>query len=181
MRRLIALSLLALLLPFSAYCKRAEDFSLDISLIRGERSRDSHSQATHITLNGRELVYEKSYRGYRGGARSEPVKKSFKIKDEDVERLKKIVLDNSLLTSDSLEVEGAQGGVRQFFELALNINLNGKKSSIEISAPRSATEIKEKPVYVRANALLDAVYKILAEQDKEIGYENRDLIDDKTR
>lgn len=179
MRRLIALSLLALLLPFSAYCKRAEDFSLDISLTRGERSRDSHSQTTRITLKGRELVYEKSYRGYNGGARSAPVKKSFTIKDEDVGRLKKIVLDNNLLTSDSLEVEGATGGVRQFFELALNINLGGKKSSIEVSAPRSATEIKDKPSYRNANALLDAVYTLLVEQDKEIGYENRDLISDR--
>jgi hypothetical protein len=177
MRRLIALALLTFLLPLAVQGNRPDDFSLNISLTRGERSRDSHSQTTRITLKGRELVYEKSYAGYRG-ARSVPVKKSFRITDEDVEGLKKLVRENDLLTSDALKVAGADSGVRRYFELKLNVNLDGKKSSIEIYAPRSAEEIKEKAAYRKAYALLDAVYKILARQDKEIGYENRDLINE---
>jgi hypothetical protein len=176
MRRLIAFILFTLLLPFAAHGHGPDDFSLNISLTRSERSRDSHSQTSRITLKGRALVYEKSYSGYRGGARSVPIKKSFKLSDEDVESLKKLVRDENLLASDSLEVPGAGGGVRRYFQIALGINLDGKKSTIEISGPRNATEIKEKPAYRKANALLDAVYKILVEQDKEIGYENRDLI-----
>lgn len=177
MRRKISFILLITLLPLAVQARGANDFSLSISVTRGERSRDSHSQTTHITLKGRELVYEKSYSGYRGGARSTPVKKSFRITDEDVEQLKKLVRDGNLLTSDKLEVEGAQGGVRRYFEIALNINLDGKKSSVEISGPRSATEIREKKIFKNANALLDAIYKLMVEQDKEIGYENRDLIE----
>lgn len=176
MRRLIALSLLALLLPFAARGGlQPEDFYLSLSLTRGERSRDSHSQTTRITLKGLELLYEKSYRGYRG-ARSVPVKKSFRIKQEQAEGLKRLVRENDLLTSDAVALAGAESGVRRYFEIALRINLDGKTSSIEISAPRSATEIREKPAYRKADALVDAVYKILSELDKEIGYENRDLI-----
>jgi hypothetical protein len=175
MRRLIALTLLALL-PLVVYSGRPDDFSLSATVTRGERSRDSHSQTTRITLKGRELLYEKSYSGFRGGARSAPVKKSFRVKDEDVELLKKLVRDNELLTSDTLAVEEASGGVRRYFEIELNVNQNGKKSSIEISGPRSASEIREKKLYQRADALLDALYKLLTERDKEIGYENRDLI-----
>lgn len=181
MRRLIALILLTFLLPLLAHANKPDDFSLSIILTRGERSRDSHSQTTRITLQGSELVYEKSYSGFRGGARSVPVKKSFKIKDEDLAELKKLVSENGLLNSDALAVAGEASGVRRYFELTLNINLDGKKSSIEISGPRSASEIKEKKIYRKANALLDAVYKLLVEQDKEIGYENRDLIDDGAR
>lgn len=179
MRGLLALSILALLLPFSTSAAAPDDFSLNISLTRGERSRDSHSQTTRITLKGRELVYEKSYSGFRGGARSAPLKKTFRLGDAEVEALKKLVRDNDLLASDKLEVESEAGGIRRYFELALNVNLDGKKSSIEISGPRTAVEIREKPAYRKANALLDAVYKILSAQDKEIGYENRDLIIDK--
>lgn len=175
-KRLIVLSLLALLLPFAAHGRKPDDFSLGISLTRGERSRDSHSQTTRITLKGRELLYEKSYSGYRGGARSVPVRKSFRIRNEDVKHLKKLVRDEDLLTSDTLAVAGAGGGIRRYFEIVLNINLDGKKSYIEISAPRNATEIKEKRAYRKSYALLDAVYKILSDLDKEIGYENRDLI-----
>ena len=174
MRRLILLTLFSLLLPFAVAARGPEDFSLNISVTRGERSRDSHSQTTRITLNGRELLYEKSYRGARG--KTAPVRKSFKITGEDVEKLKKLIRENELLNSDQLAVAGADSGIRRYFEIALAISLDGKKSSIEIAGPRNATEIKEKQIYRRANALLDAVYAILSAQDKEIGYENRDLI-----
>ncbi|HEX8747724.1 MAG TPA: hypothetical protein VF717_11040 [Pyrinomonadaceae bacterium] len=166
---------MALLLPFAVDGRGPEDFSFSISLTRGERSRDSHSQTTRITLKGQELLYEKSYAG-RGGSRSVPVRKSFRLRDEELEQLKKLVRDNELLTSDTLAAAEAESGVSRYFRIALNINLGGRKSSIEVSGPRNATEIKEKRAYQKANALLDAVYKILAERDKEIGYENRDLI-----
>jgi hypothetical protein len=178
MRRLIALSLLALLLPLATEGLGADDFSLSISLTRGERSRDSHSQTTRITLKGRELLYEKSYSGYRGGARSVPVRKSFTLKEEDLELLKKLVRDSDLLTTDALALAEAEGGIRRYFQIAMRINLDGKKSSIEVSGSREATEIREKQVFRRASALLDALYRILAGQDKEIAYENRDLIID---
>jgi hypothetical protein len=175
MRRLIALSILALLLPFAADGRKPEGFSFGISLTRGERSRDSHSQTTRITLKGQELLYEKSYTG-RGGSRSVPVRKSFRLRDEELEQLKKLVRDTELLKSDTLSAPEGESGMRRYFRIALNINLDGQKSYIEISGPRNATEIKEKRIFQKANTLLDAVYKILSEQDKEIGYENRDLI-----
>ena len=175
MRRLIALSLLALLLPFTAHGRKPDDFSLSISLTRGERSRDSHSQTTRITLRGRELVYEKSYSGYRG-ARSVPVRKSFRIKDEDLERLKELVRKGEFPDSYEFAVKDEERGVRRYFALKLDINLDGRKSSIEINGPRNASQIKEKAAYQKANALMEAVYKILGALDKEIGYENRDLI-----
>lgn len=175
MRRLIALSLLALLLSPAAVGGGQDGFSLSISLTRGERSRDSHSQTTRITLRGRELLYEKSYSGRRG-PRSLPVSKSFSLRDEDVEHLKRLVRDNDLLMSDNLSAAVGESGVRRYFEIVLDINLDGKKSDIKISGPQSATAIREKQAYRRANALLDGVYKILAEHDKEIGYENRDVI-----
>jgi hypothetical protein len=178
MGRLIVLSLLTLLIPFAAGSQGADDFSLNISLTRGERSRDSHSQTTRMTLKGRELLYEKSYSGYRGGARSVPVRKSFTLREEDLELLKKLVRDNDLLTTDALALAEAEGGIRRYFQIAMKINLDGKKSSIEVSGSREAADLKGKQVFQRANALLEAVYRILAGQDKEIAYENRDLIID---
>lgn len=176
MRRPIALILLTILLPLAAHARKPDDFSLSITLTRGERSRDSHSQTTRITLKERELIYEKSYSGFRGGARSAPVKKRFKIRGEDLEQLKKMVRESNLPDSFELSLTNEESGVRRYFELALNLNLDGKKSSIEISGPRNATQIKEKDVYLKTNALVDAVYRLMVEQDKEIGYENRDLI-----
>jgi hypothetical protein len=179
MRRLIALSLAALLLPFAAPAQRRDDFSLDISLTRGERSRDSHSQTTRITLKGSELVYEKSYSGFRGGARSSPVRKTFRLKDEERERLKELVRDKEFPAAYEFAVPEEGGGVRRYFELKLNILLGGKKSSLAFAGPRDSSRFKEQAGFRKADALLDAVYTLLAEQDKEIPYENRDLISDR--
>jgi hypothetical protein len=175
MTRIILLMLVATLAFIAARAHTADDLSLSISLTRGERSRDSHSQTTRITLKGDELLYEKSYRG-RGGARSVPVRKSFRIGEEDRERLKKLIRESNLPDTYELAVPEAESGISRYFAIALNVSLGGKKSSVEISGPRSRTDIREKPAYLKADAVLDAVYKLLAERDKEIGYENRDLI-----
>jgi hypothetical protein len=179
MRRLIALSLLALLLPFTAPAHRPDDFSLSLSLTRGERSRDSHSQTTRITLKGSELLYEKSYSGFRGGARSVPVKKTFRLRDEDRERLKKLVRDKEFPELYEFSVADEPAGVRRYFELKLNVTLDGKRSSIVVAGPRTSSRFKEQANFQKTDALLDALYTILAQQDKEIGYENRDLISDR--
>lgn len=180
MRRLVIFTLLILLLPLLAHAQKADDFSLDISLVRGERSRDSHSQTTRITLRGSELVYEKSYRGARG-ARTRPVRKSFNIQSGEREELKKIVRASDLPEAYESAVAEADSGVRRYFELTLITSLGGKKSSIKLYGPRGAagaTPFKDKPAYQKARVVIDAVYKILVGRDKDIGYENRDLIDD---
>ena len=173
----IALSLLLLFVSLmTAYGHRKpDDFSLNISLTRGESSRDSHSETITITVNGSELVYEKRYRGFRASTRT-PVRKVFSIKNEDLKRLKTLIIDNNLLSTDALAVAGKTGGVRRYFEITLDITLDGKKGSIKISGPRDASEIKTKSIYKRTDALVEAVYKIIASRSEAIGYENRGLI-----
>lgn len=180
MLRLFALSLAALLLlSLTAPAQRPDDFSLDITLTRGERSRDSHSQTTRITLRGNELLYEKSYAGFRGGARTAPVKKSFRLREEDRERLKKLVRDKEFSEDYEFVVADEEAGIRRYFDLKLNITLDGKKSVGHFYGPRASSRFKEQSNFLKADALLDALYTILAAQDKEIGYENRDLVSDR--
>jgi hypothetical protein len=180
MRRLFALSLATLLLlSLTASARRPDDFSLNITLTRGERSRDSHSQTTRITLRGSELLYEKTYTGFRGGARSAPVKKSFRLSDEERERLKKLVRDRAFPEAYDFSVAEEESGIRRYFELKLNMTLDGKKSVINVSGPRTSSRFKEQENFQKAYALLDAVYTILSARDKEIAYENRDLISDR--
>jgi hypothetical protein len=169
--------LIVTLACFAAQAYGADDFSLDISLTRGERSRDSHSQTTRITLRGDELLYEKSYRG-RGGARTVPVRKSFRIGDEERERLKKLLRESELPVTYKLAEAEAESGLRRYFALILNVSLDGKKSAIDIYGPRNGTRISEQPAYLKAQAVLDGVYKLLSERDREIGYENRELIEE---
>jgi hypothetical protein len=180
MRRLFALSLAALLLlSFNALAQRPDDFSLNITLTRGERSRDSHSQTTRITLKGSELLYEKTYTGFRGGARSAPVKKSFRLSDEERERLKKLVRDREFPEAYEFLAAEEESGIRRYFELKLNMTLDGNKTVMNIAGPRTSQRFREQANFQKADALLDAVYTILTARDKEIGFENRDLISDR--
>ena len=175
MKRFIPLLLLSLLvLSTNVDAQKRDELSLNISLTRGEHSRDSHSQTTKILLKGRELVYEKSSTGFRAGA---PVKKSFTIKDEDVTQLEKLIGEQNLLVTDTLAVAlEPGGGFRTYFKINVQIELDGQKSAIAISGPRRNAGIKEKTIYRQTDALLEAVYKIINEQDADIGYENRGLV-----
>ena len=175
MKKFIPLLLLSLLaLSTTLYAQKRDELSLNISLTRGEHSRDSHSQTTKITLQGRELVYEKSSTGFRA---REPVKKSFTVSDEDIAQLKKLIREQNLLVTDTLAVAlEPGGGFRTYFKINVQIELDGQKSAIAISGPRRDSGIKEKNIYRQTNALLEAVYKIINEQDADIGYENRGLV-----
>jgi hypothetical protein len=177
MRSCIAFVLLSLTLSAAApRSKPNNDLYIYVSLTRAERSKDSNSRRTTITLDGRKIVYEKVYQGY-GRNKREPVHKEFTIKDEDVLRLGKLVRDHDLLVSNSLKHTGAGGGGFVSFEISLDVRAGGKRSHIEISWTGKAAGIKEEKLYTDARALLEEIFRILDAQDEELGGEGKLVID----
>jgi hypothetical protein len=174
MRSLIACILIVLTLHVAAESKKpASDLYINVSLTRAERSKDSHSRRTNITVSGDKIVYERVYQGYRRN-KIAPVEKEFAIKDEDVRRLENLVIEHNLLTPDSLELPSTGGGLI-YFEILLDVRLGGKKSHIGISGPSKAAGIKDQRLYKDSRALLEEIFRIISAQDDEISYEN-DLV-----
>jgi hypothetical protein len=174
--RLFIASILLILLPTVAAPKRlADDLYIYVSLLKSEKSRDSNSRQTRITVNGEKIVYERVYRGYRQNKR-EPVHKEFTIKEEDVRRLENLIRDGNLLASDSLKYPDRGVGF-VYFEISMDARLGGKQSHVEISGPSKAAGIKDKKLYKNTKALLEEIFRILNAQDEEISYE-ADLVNE---
>lgn len=171
---LIALILLFSTVPaVAARSGAASDLYVSISLTKIERSRDSSSRRTNITVSGDDVVYERTYRG-SGRDRLEHVRKEFKITGEEIKRLEKIVRDQDLLTSGSLEYP-ATGGGYMYFEISLDVRLDGKQARIEMSGPSKAAGVRDEKLFKNSNALLEEIFRIINAQDKEVRDED-DLI-----
>lgn len=151
------------------------DLYIYVSLIRVERSKDSNSRRTTITLNGDKVVYEKAYQGYRRN-KIEPVRKEFVILNEDVKRLEKLIKDHNLLVSDSLRYP-TEGRGFVSFEISLDVRSGGKQSRIVISGPNRIRGIKDQKLYMNTRALLDELFRLLLARDEEITAEG-DLVSD---
>lgn len=170
MKKVVTLSLLLLCsfsIPSSGAAK--DGFTLSLSLVIGERSRDSHAETAIITLVGDQLVYEQTYSGF-GASKREPVRKEFELKGSEISRLKSLIKEKNLLGSGGLKFTPA-GGQSAYFEMNIKITLKGIIATQELSGPRRAMNIKEERVYQKSVALLRELYRIINLRDKEINYQ----------
>lgn len=145
------------------------DFKIAASLTAGERSKDSSSQTTTISVNAKGIVWEETSSG--GGRNREPAveRKELKLTDADRDALLKVIRDNGLLVSDSITLP--QLTPTFYFEINISIGLDGKKGLIGISGPRSASEITEQKLYKRSLLLLKELHRIIHAQDPSVDFE----------
>ncbi len=170
MKKLVALALLLCAYPSFAGIERADALSLQITIIRGERSRDSNSATTMITINGETVVYKKTYGG-RSRGRIPDETKEFKLKAEDQRNLVKLIKDRNLLRTDSIEREQNVSGMYLYFELSIKSSLNKSTGSIYIKGSRKATDLKEEKLYKDAVALIEEIYAIIHRTDERVVHE----------
>jgi hypothetical protein len=169
MKKIFILALLLCSVSFPASGGEKDRLTLSLSLTTGERSRDSHSQTTMITLVGDVLAYEQTFSGY-GGASRAPVRREFKLKGSEIDRLKSLIKEKNLLGSGGLKFTPA-AGQSTYFELTIKVTLKGIIATQELSGPRRAENIKQERVYQKSVALMQELYRIMNLRDKELGYE----------
>ncbi len=168
MKKIVALLLLLIYAP--TLCTAGSsiaDLDIFIILIKGERSKDSHSTKRSITLKGRQLNYDVTYHGRMSG-RKEPVHKVFQINDSEIEKLREIIKQMDLLNSSKKEFP-ATGGYT-YFDISMSIRLNDKESSINLYGNPRNTEVREDAQYKNAEALVKEIYSIIHKRDETVDY-----------
>lgn len=167
----VVIPALLLLCSFSISSEGAakDGFTLSLSLVTGERSRDSHAQTTIITLVGKTLVYEQTYSGFGASSRT-PIRKEIELKGSEISRLKSLIKEKNLLGTGGLKFTPASGQ-STYFEMNIKITLKGIIATQELSGPRNAANIKDERVYQKSVALLQELYRIINLRDKEISYQ----------
>ena len=145
------------------------EFSLNVTVVTSEHSRDSHSTATHLSVSGDTLTYQETYYGAHAD-RQQPIKKEYKLTSDDRERLVSLLKANGLLTTRTITNATEPGGPSRDFRLTIATKLADQESVISISAPRSAAKLKTDPLYQGSIALIAELYRIINRIDRHVTF-----------
>ncbi len=154
---------------WSVFGQGKDELHIGVWLTTGERSRDSGSKTTTITVERKTIVWEQSSsRDRRRG--TPPKRKEFKLSPADKQNLLKVIRSNNLLVTDSIELP-EEGSNYRYFRISAELALGRKKGTIKISARRTAVEVKEEKLYQNTLTLVKELFRIINSQDKDVGFE----------
>ena len=119
-------------------------------------------------------MYEETYHGAHAN-RHQPLKKEYKLTNDDRNRLIGLLKDKALLATRTISESTEQRGINRDFELSIASKLAGKEGIISIKAPRTAIELKSNPLYQGSVFLIVELYRIINRTDPDITFS--DLID----
>jgi hypothetical protein len=161
--------------PFNTHATFPRNkFSLDVTVTTSEHSRDANSVTTNLRVSGNTLVYEETYHGAHAN-RQKPVKKEYKLTNDDLDRLIGLLKDKALLTTKTISKSSEEKRLTRDFELSIASKLAGKEGVISIKAPRTAIELKRDPLYQSSISLIAELYRIINRTDPDVTFSN--LID----
>lgn len=149
----------------------ADNLHISVRLTTGEHSKDSTSKMTTITVERETIVLEEKISGGHRGGREAPLLKKFKLSRADRGKLLELIRANNLLVTDSTEHSRGDGPSFGYFEIWVDLTLNGDKGAITISGPRNDIPIKEAKLYQNTLNLVRELYRIMNRQDKSVHFE----------
>jgi hypothetical protein len=153
----------------SVFGNGADALKIRTALVTGERSKDSGSNTTTITVEREVIVLEKtSNRERRMG--KPPLRQEFKLSPADKAGLLKLIEANNLLVTDSIELPQDTSYYR-YFRISVDLTLDERKGAINISGPRTAVAVKEEKLYQNTLTLVEELYRIINAQDKTVRFE----------
>lgn len=135
------------------------DFSLTLTLTRGEHSRDSHSTIDEIKINGNRLSFSRTYYGARA-SKQKSLSYEFRLTNDELKKLKHLLKDQSLFTSVEKEFPDTTRSRRYFIAL-LEIKRASKSNRIQLSGSSAQSEIKDDALFQRMNNFVHELYGIL--------------------
>ena len=129
---------------------------LSLSITEGERSRDSHSTTTIITLNGNQLVYDQFYSGFRAINRK-PIRKKIDLSKEEISRLTVVINRTALLSSSTIKRPANDYG--RYTDVTLKLGLGKQKSVITLSGMMK--EMENEKLYQDVKTLKEEIEQIV--------------------
>ena len=155
--------------PASGSAPRA--LQLRVQVTTGERSKDSSSQTTtiSITSGAKTIVWEETS---SGGRRTTPhFHKEYELTPADLQKLIQLLESKRLLVTKSIELP-RDLATYQYFVISIESALRDKKGAIRISGPRTAVEVKEQKLYQDSMALIKELYRIVNSHGGSVGLRN---------
>jgi hypothetical protein len=152
---------LSLLLSLAAaHVDRPPGLYVSIISTRSERSEDSNSTHTTITLDGDRLVYDETHHGFHAGP---PVHKERTLTPQEVDELTRFIRERNLLRSGTSTYP--PGNVPYtLYELKVEIRWRGKRSRLQVSGPTNSDAMTNSRLYKGTDELVEEM-TVLANKD----------------
>jgi hypothetical protein len=145
-------------------------------LTTGERSKDSGSQTTTITVERDAIAWAQTFAGSSRRRPPSP-RKVYHLSPAERRKLLELIEANNLLVTDSIALPRPSSNYR-YFEVSVGLTLGGKKGAVNISGPRDAAGVKDERLYQSTLAFIEELYRIMNGHDKSVHFE--ELILDRT-
>jgi hypothetical protein len=171
MKFLIVLSLMFCACSAQASGNAAGDLELRVELTTGERSRDSSSQTTTISIAPHvdAIVWEQTFSGRRRA--TPPLHREYKLSPANRQKLIALLESKSLLVTNSIELQEDYPPTHQYFIISVESALGGKNGAISITGPRTAVKVNDEKLYQDAIALVKELYRIINSQGGRVIFE----------
>ena len=133
-------------------CSYSDAFLVSIAITEGEKSKDSWSSNTSISISGNTLSYVKSFNGSIK-RNNDSIEKICNLTNKQVAEIQSIIKNNNLLASDSIEdTDSKYKSYEHFINIAADIVLEEKVSRIRINGDISG--MRDKDLYINCNKLI---------------------------
>ncbi len=144
-----------------------DNLQLRVELTTGERSKDSSSHTTTISIEPRVnvIVWEQTSRGFHGrGVGTPPSRKEYKLSPADRQKLSGLLESKNLLVTKSIEIPDDYPPTHHYFAVSIESVLGRKKGTVSISGPQTAAQVKEEKLYQDSISLVKELYRIINDQ-----------------
>ena len=161
MKKILVTVLMTMAFPaFSFASEAADDFSLKITSVVQERSKDNNAQKEEITLTGKTLKYKKTFSGYLRILGIKDQEKETTINDDYFNKIKGLFSKLQALPEKELAYATDEIGV--FYIIAIDAEQNGKTETVKISG--MSKYLNDNPLYSQANCFISDIRKIVLEK-----------------
>ncbi len=111
----------------------SQDFSIAVSYLAGEKSKDSHSSSESFAIDGRSVAYSVKYSG-RKGKNDIDMDKVCEFTEQNIENIKKTIISKELNVVDSLFQETSKTkSFEQYTNINIAIRMDGQDYKIRIN------------------------------------------------
>ena len=145
----------------------ADNWTIAVTVVTGELSKDSNSTTVTLTVSGDKLTYHRTYRGAHPGNRK-PLKEEFILSAADRANLLNLLREKNLLVTKTLSSLTQQQRPGSYFSLSIRSTVDGKEHTVTINLPRHAIKSKEDRLYQDSVALCEELYRIMRRTDPSL-------------
>ena len=173
MKPVIMLCLLFGACSVPAFGGAADDLQLRVELTKGERSKDSSSRTTTISIEPRvdTIVWKQTSSGYHGPTGAPPPsRKEYRLSPAERQKLIALIESKNLLMTKSMELPKDPSSY-SYFVMSITSSLGARKGAISIRGPRTAVQVKAETLYQDSIALVKELYRIINSQGESVSFE----------